>query len=208
MPIELFRAAVTRPDAIFCDSSFILDVLTHEVPTVAATITDLDPNKQARAAEAASFFHEYSSAGTQFVSSPYTLQEIGFVLGKYVLRKAKPVFKKGKLNQTWGNLKLASYPTFVTLRAEVESVIQDAWTRFQAHGIWFVVPNDGDETAYGITVGSEVIEAAFLLLKRYEAIDPMDAFHIAMGMACGLEWFVTTDQGWKDVTVINVFCDR
>lgn len=206
MPVELFRAAVTRPDAIFCDASFILDLLTHEVPTVAAAIPDLDPIKQARAAEAARFFYDYRGRGTQFVSSPYTLQEIGFVLGKEVLKKARPVLKRQK--NTWANLRQADYPTFLRLRAEMASIIEDAWTQFQAHGIWFVVPNDGDETAYGTPVSGDVIEAAFLLLRVYESLDPMDAFHIAMGLACGLEWFVTVDTGWKDVAEINVFCDK
>lgn len=199
MPVELFRDAVTRPDAIFCDSSFILDVLTHEVPTVAAAIQGLNGTKLARAAEAANFFHNYVGGGTQFVSSPYALQEVGNVLAKYRLQQTR--------YNRWKDLRREDYSAFQIAHAEAASIIGDAWTRFQENGILFVVPDDGDETPYGVTVTNEVIEAAFLLMKEYEAIDAMDAFHISFGMACGVSWFVTTDAGWKDVAEINVFCD-
>ncbi|HEU0077297.1 MAG TPA: hypothetical protein VFQ76_06585 [Longimicrobiaceae bacterium] len=201
MPFELFSTAVTRPDAVFCDASFILDVLTYEVPTVAATITDLDAVKQVRAAEAASFFYNYSAAGTQFVSSPYTLQEVANTLGNHVLRNRKA-------GNNWANLKRTDHARFLALRAEALSIIEDAWTRFQAHDIWFVVPNDGDDTPQGKRISSELVETAHLLLRMYAALDAMDAFHISTGLACGLEWFVTTDAGWKDVAEINVFCDK
>jgi predicted nucleic acid-binding protein len=161
----------------------------------------LDEGKQERAAEAAAFFHSYSGEGTQFVSSPYALQEVANALAKHTLKKQR---RHGR----WKELRHNDYPTFLTLRAEALSIIVDAWTRFQEHGILFVVPNDGDESPYGVTVTNEVVEVAFLLLKEYEALDEMDAFHIALGMACGVSWFVTTDAGWKEVAEINVFCDN
>lgn len=202
MPIELFSSASTRPDAAFCDTSFLLDVLTHEVPTVAASIPDLDPVKQARAAEAATFFNDYRSTGTQFVSSPYTLQEIGNVVAKYTLKQNAARYRK------WTDLKVADHAMFLALRAVATRATEDAWRRIQHHGVWFVVPDNGDDTRFGNRVNSTVMEAAFLFLAAYETLDAMDAFHIAMGTACGLDWFVTTDAGWKSVTEINIFCDR
>lgn len=201
MAVELFSAAQTRPGAIFCDTSFILDLLTHDMAAVAANIRDLTADKQARAAQVAQFFYAYSTVGTRFVSSPYTIQEVFNVLLKNIL-------KSNSKAKQWKDLAQSDYPTFLALRASALRTIQDVWSRVQQHSIACVVPASGDELIrHGTKVDQIVVETALSLLKVYGRLDPMDAFHITMGTACGLEWFATTDAHWKTVAEINVFCD-
>jgi predicted nucleic acid-binding protein len=198
--VELFPTAVTRPDAAFCDTSFILDLLTHEVATVAADMRDLDAVKRARSEQAATFFHNYQAAGTRFFSSPYTFQEASHVIARNVLRS--------RSSQTrWEDLARVHAAEFARLHSHAMNVVEDSWNRVQHYGIEFVVPDTGNYTLHGKEVNSVVVEAALLFFTTYASLNAADAFHIAMGMACGLEWFVTTDAGWKSVAEINVFCD-
>jgi predicted nucleic acid-binding protein len=190
---------VTRPDAAFCDTSFILDLLTHEVATVAVDMRDLDVAKRARAEQAATFFHDYRAAGTRFFSSPYTFQEASHVIARNVLRRSG--------QSRWEDLERVNPAEFARLHAHAMNVIEDSWNRVQRYGIEFVVPDTGNYTLHGNEANDEVVEAALLFFTTYAALNAADAFHIAMGIACGLEWFVTTDAGWKSVAEINVFCD-
>ncbi|HEX8830155.1 MAG TPA: hypothetical protein VF705_03260, partial [Longimicrobium sp.] len=87
------------------------------------------------------------------------------------------------------------------------AVVEDSWERMQRYGVSFVVPVAPIGLgADGFEVNSEVIEAALLIQDTYGSLDSADAFHIAMGLACGVSWFATTDMVWKDVAEINVFC--
>jgi hypothetical protein len=200
--VELFGTAVTRPAAAFCDTSFLLDLLTHELASVGPLLDNLPPHKAARAADAATFFHTYARAGTRFISSPYAFQELMLVLGKGVLRT-----NPGK-HKRWKDLEAADPATFRSLHAAWVAVVEDSWERMQHRGVWFTVPSTGQETAHGTRVDSEVVEAATLIKRRYPSLDPADALHIAMGVASGVDWFVTVDEPWKAVKEINVFCHR
>lgn len=202
MAVELFATAVTRPEAVFCDTSFLLDLLTHEVASVGQSI-NLTPDKVKRAAQAAAFFNTYFGGGTRFVSTPYAFQELAQVLGKGVLKTGAP-----KTNR-WKDLEQASANQFQQLHGVWMSVVQDAWARIQSHGIWFIVPStSGAETKFGREISPEVVEAAQLLMVNYPLLDPADTYHIAMGIACGVEWFATVDEPWKLVSEINLFCYR
>jgi hypothetical protein len=202
VPVELFATAATRPDAIFCDTSFLMDLLTHELATVAPLNENLTPAKTARAAEVARFFHRYSANGTRFFASPYVFQELAFILGKGVLRNdaARPKYT------VWRKLRENDATRFATLHTIWLSVVYDCWTRFQQYGIKFTVP-ESTATGYGADVDILVVEAARLLKVAYVELDSADTFHIAMGVASGLSWFATVDAFWKTVAGINVFCD-
>lgn len=206
MAVELFATAATRPDAIFCDACFLLDLLTHELASVGPLIENLDQDKKDRAEQVSRFFHTYASAGTQFFSTPYAFEELTHTLGKGVLRThARPTPSGGKFTR-WKDLEATEPATFVSLHTLWISVISDAWNQMQKNGIAFTVPEGGD-SAYGSRVDSTVVELAQLLQFSYGSLDPADTYHIAMGLACGLEWFATVDLLWKNIAEINVFCD-
>jgi predicted nucleic acid-binding protein len=197
VPFELFANAASRPDVVFCDTSFLLDVLSHEVSLVSAALVGFDAPKQAKAASAAAFFNRYHDLGTQFVSSPFVFQELAFILYKaYPKRhgaKSWPALAKRDPAEVG-----RAYPKAVRLSGL-------AWERTRAHDIWFTLPEIGDETPYG-RKSDAMVRTARLLKKKYEGLDWADAFHIATGAACGVEWFASTDGGWKDVVEINLFC--
>ncbi|MFL5383939.1 MAG: hypothetical protein ACJ8GN_15565 [Longimicrobiaceae bacterium] len=201
MAFELFATATTRPTAIFCDTSFLVDLLTHELASVGPFIK-LNPNKVARAAAAATFFHQYTANGTRFFSSPYVFQELAYILGRGVLR-SDPTKPKYDL---WPDLRNKDAARFATQHALWLSVVSDSWTRFQQYGIQFTVP-ESTPTGYGGDVNVIVVEAARLLKIAHAELDYADTFHIAMGVASGLSWFATVDGFWKGITGINVFCD-
>jgi hypothetical protein len=200
--IELFDTASTRPEAVFCDTSFVLDVLIHELPAVRADIRKLDSARVTKAAQAAAFFHAYRRDGIQFVSSPFMVQEAAHSIAKNALQA------NSKFN-LWKDLRTKDPATFTTARAAAIRTIHDAWNHLQGYGISLVAPPiDEDDPSQGDEVNKRLSRAALLLLRRHDAIDPMDAFFISVGLACGFTWFATTDQGWKDVTGIGVFCDK
>jgi predicted nucleic acid-binding protein len=194
--IELFHAAVTRPDAVFCDTSFIVDVLTHEVAAVAPALKTT-PAGMAKAAASATFYNEYRAHGTQFFSSPHVFSEAGHVLSKGILGTTKQ----------WQRTQRQDPRAAARLEVTARRLVLTAWRRIQAKGIGFTVPAIGSATNVGMRVDPTFIEAVLLLKRRYPALDWADAHHIAAGLACGTDWFATTDQDWKSVAHINVFCD-
>ena len=200
--IELFDTASTQPEAIFCDTSFVVDVLTHDLPAVRADFRKLDNARLKRAAQAATFFHTYRQDGIQFVSSPFMVQEVAHYLAKNALQA------NSKFN-LWRELRNKDPAAFTVVRATAIRAIQDAWNCLQRYGIVLIAPPvDDDDPSHGDEVNTRLSRAALLLLKRHKAIDPMDAFFISVGLACGFSWFATTDQGWKDIAGIGVFCDK
>ena len=197
MAVELFGNAATKPDVIFCDTSFILDVLTDEIARL-TTLLATNPDKVAKAAASAAFFHAYRGYGTTFVSSPYAFSEIGHTISQRV---------RPAVHRTWKDFFRADRATAEALHNETMRLILRAWRRIEGYDISFVVPHKGAHTAYGVRVEHTVVEVARLLKRAYVPLDWADAYHIAIGLACGAEWFATTDRAWKDVTEINVFCD-
>ena len=192
MPVELYAAATTRPDAIFCDTSFIVDLLTNDVPAFAAYLRDVNPGKIARAAESATFFKVYKGAGVRFVSTPYTFQEVSHLVADGALRKAG--------YRRWRDFDAIDSAASTAAYASMARAIGDAWTRVQAYGIEFSVPQPSSTAHW-----DEVIEMAILLLTSYPDLNAMDAFHISVGLRSGLTWYASLDSGWKTVAEINVF---
>jgi len=194
--VELFAAAASRPDVIFCDTSFILDVLSHQVSLISSQLVGSDAPKRARAAAAAAFFARYRADGVQFVSSPYAFQELAHILTKWYPRvrgyKSWEAFQKvDRVNYD------RAYPKSVRL-----SFL--AWRETSSAGILYTLPEIGAETPYG-RHSEDLIRAARLLKKKYKSLDWADVFHISVGSMCGVEWFASTDAWWKDVNEINVF---
>ena len=198
MAVELFGSAVTRPDVIFCDTSFILDVLTDEVSQI-TSLCGTNATKLNRAAASAAFLHAYRGYGVQFISSPFAFSEVGHVITKNV--------HKSHGHKSWRAFWNADSPTCEQVYKDTMRLVRRAWRRISGYDIWFTLPAAGTTTAFGIRAEDSIVEAARLLKNRYMFLDWADAFHIASGLASGPQWYATTDQGWKSVAQINVFCD-
>jgi predicted nucleic acid-binding protein len=195
---ELFGSAVTKPDVIFCDTSFIVDILTDEVAEV-SNLFGSNTDKRNRAAASAAFFHAYRGYGSQFVSSPYTFSEVGHIIARKVL--------DGHGHRTWKDFRRADRRMSHEVYRKTMRLMLDAWRRVAGYDIWFLLPVTGVETPFGSRAEENVMRAARLFKATYMDLDWADAYHIAIGMACGTNWFATTDKGWKSVAEINVFCD-
>jgi hypothetical protein len=196
--VELFSAPVSKPDAIFCDTSFILDILTDEVAQI-ATLLGVSAANRTRAAESAAFFHTYRGYGAQFISSAFTFAEVGHVISRKVHR--------AQGYDSWKRFFNADQRECRRIYGQTMRLILTAWTRIEGYDVWFVLPEGAPSSPYGARSETDVVEAARLLKQSYMDIDWNDAYHIAVGLACGTDWFATLDQGWKSVRVINVFCD-
>jgi hypothetical protein len=195
---ELFASAVTKPNVIFCDTSFIVDVLTDEIAEV-TNLFGTNQGKRDRAAASATFFHAYRGYGAQFISSPYTFSEVGHVISRKVL--------DGHGYRLWKDFRRADRVTCQDVYRKTMRLLVDAWRRVSGYDIWFLVPMTGAETPFGSRAEDNIIKAARLFKAAYMDLDWADAYHIAMGMACGSKWFATTDKAWKVVAEINVFID-
>lgn len=198
MAVEYFAAAKSKPEYIFCDTSFILDVLTDEVSGFTALLGQV-PEKRTRARESAAFFHAYRSHGAQFVSSPFTFSEVGYAISRRVC--------SGQRQNSWKTFMQADRAACLRVHRATMRLIYTAWQRIQRYDIWFTFPLTVGVGPLGLRVEPEVVEAANLLRLKYVTLDWADAYHIAVGLACGVQWFATTDRHWKDVADINVFCD-
>src|ERR1700741_1041588 len=164
-----------------------------------------------RPADVAAFFHTYRGYGAQFISSPYAFQEVAKVITdahkKAVLTKHRNAVPKARYEH-WHDFSTKRPAEAAVEHRKIMRVVYMAWKRIQGHGIWFTVPRKGEGTDYGRRVERIVVAAAPRLKTDYPGLDWADAHHIATGIVCGAEWFATTDEGWKDVAGINVFCDQ
>jgi hypothetical protein len=201
MAVERFRTATSVVPLIFCDTNFLWDLAVYGLPPLRAIAT---PSAIQRAGDAAAFYTRYRKTHhSDFISSPYVLEEMTNKLALDVFRKAVQAITPKPTG--WKELKRLHSKEFVAARSSTLSIIDSVWQHLAGYDILFVVPRITTGVKRRTVVHVEVAETALNLHRAHDELDLMDAFHISMALASGAKWVATSDRAFQTVPEINVF---
>lgn len=196
MAYELFASASSKTSLIFCDANFLYD-LALQRSSVLQRHMGSGPGHIQRARDASAFYQRYRSNKTEFISSPYALEEIANKVTQQVLKQSH--------ENSWKQLRDRNPREFANLRAVALAILNELWTQLRTYDMEYAVPRLGSGNRKRTVVHQDVVEAALIFYRAYDVLDMMDAFHVATALACGANWVATSDKAFQNVSEINVF---
>jgi predicted nucleic acid-binding protein len=193
-----FRKVSRFPAIVYLDTNYLLYLQSF-------VVRPKDPRYRA----CKQFYDRMVGNGVSMLTSILAIEEaIYIILYRDRLPKELPTVKRkdGKPYSTLDELRTAEPSKFKSLLQKNFPFV-DNFVRFvRTLGVKIDYPPE--YTSAGLSMSEDITAYAISIMKKYQGVQPMDAFHIAISEFLGIDHIVTHDKGFREVDGITVLTYR